>query len=157
PDLEGVESMRLHMKMRVCNWQHLDKEIGDLTNSVRAGKANCLPFILFSLTDLPDDHLRCAKAWVAARHLITSKSVWQDKVYQHDKIRLGYVSSDLRQHATAFLMAELFELHDKKRFAVTAFSLGHDDNSDIRRRLVSSFDRFIDCHTLSDFDVAHAI
>jgi predicted O-linked N-acetylglucosamine transferase (SPINDLY family) len=54
-------------------------------------------------------------------------------------------------------MAELFELHDKERFSVTAFSLGRDDNSDLRRRLVSSFDRFIDCYTLSDFDVAHAI
>jgi predicted O-linked N-acetylglucosamine transferase (SPINDLY family) len=51
----------------------------------------------------------------------------------------------------------LFELHNKKRFSVTAFSLGPDDNSDIRQRLVSSFDRFVDCHSLSDFDVAQAI
>jgi protein O-GlcNAc transferase len=157
PDLEGVEGCRLHMKMRVCNWVQLDKEIGDLTTSVRAAKATCEPFTLLSLTDLPDDHLRCAQAWGAAKHPITANSVWRDKVYQHDKIRLGYVSSDLRQHAIASLMAELLELHDKKRFTVTAFSLGRDDNSDIRRRLVRSFDRFIDCHTLSDFDVAHAI
>ena len=54
-------------------------------------------------------------------------------------------------------MAELFELHNKERFSVTAFSLGRDDYSDLRRRLVSSFDHFIDCYTLSDFDVAHAI
>jgi protein O-GlcNAc transferase len=143
--------------MRLCNWDQLAKEIGGLTNSVRAGKANCEPFILLSLTDLPDDHLRCAQAWVAAKHPITAKPVWQDKVYKHDKIRLGYVSADLRQHPVAYLVAELFELHDKKRFSVTAFSLGRDDNSGMRRRLASSFDRFIDCHTLSDFDVAQAI
>src|SRR6516164_1209586 len=157
PDLESVEGSRLHMKMHLCNWEQLNKEIGDLTNSIRAGKGNCPPFALLSLTDLPDDHLRCAQAWGAAIHPITAKSVWQDKIYKHDKIRLGYVSADLRTHAVAYLMAELFELHDKERFSVTAFSLGRDDNSDIRRRLVSSFDRFIDCYTLSDFDVAHAI
>ena len=157
PDLESVEGSRLHMKMHLCNWEKLDKEIGDLTNSIRAGKGNCPPFALLSLTDLPDDHLRCTQAWGAAIHPITAKSVWQDKIYKHDKIRLGYVSADLRTHAVAYLMAELFELHDKERFSVTAFSLGRDDNSDIRRRLVSSFDRFIDCYTLSDFDVAHAI
>jgi len=156
-DSGSVEGSRLQMKMHVCNWEQLDKEIGNLTNSVRAGKANCSPFVLLSLTDSPDDHLRCAQTWVAANHPITAKSVWQDKVYKHDKIRLGYVSTDLRKHPIAYLTAELFELHDKKRFSVTAFSLGRDDNSDIRRRLVSSFDRFIDCHTLSDFDVAHAI
>src|SRR6516165_5113525 len=157
PDLESVEGSLLHMKMHLCNWEKLDKEIGDLTSSVRAGKASCSPFALLSLTDLPDDHLRCAQAWGAAIHPITAKSVWQDKIYKHDKIRLGYVSADLRTHAVAYLIAELFELHDKDRFCVTAFSLGRDDNSDIRRRLVSSFDRFIDCYTLSDFDVAHAI
>jgi predicted O-linked N-acetylglucosamine transferase (SPINDLY family) len=158
PDLEGIEGSRLNMKMHLCNWEHLDKEIDDLTNSVRAGKANCPPFALLSMNELPDDHRRCAQTWVAAKHPKTPKSVWQDKgTYKHDRIRLGYVSADLHEHATAYLMAELFELHNKNRFSVTAFSLGRDDNSAIRQRLVSSFDRLMDCRTLSDFDVAHAI
>jgi protein O-GlcNAc transferase len=157
-DLESIEGSRLLMKMHLCNWEQLDKEISDLTNSVRAGKANCPPFALLSMNDLPDVHRRCAQAWVAAKHPITAKSVWQDKeTYKHDKIRLGYVSADLRTHPIGHLVVELFELHDKKRFSVTAFSLGRDDNSDLRRRLVSSFDRFIDCHTLSDLDIARAV
>jgi len=158
PDLESLEGSRLLLKMQLCNWEQLDKEIGDLTNSVRAGKANCPPFALLSMNDSPDDHRRCAQAWISAKHSITAKSVLQDKdAYRHDRIRLGYVSGDLRTHPIGHLVAELFELHDKKRFSVTAFSLGRDDNSDLRRRLVSSFDPFIDCHTLSDLDIARAI
>src|SRR5215469_14063481 len=158
PDLESLEGSRLLLKMQLCNWEQLDKEIGDLTNSVRAGKANCPPFALLSMNDSPDDHRRCAQAWISAKQSITAKSVLQDKdAYRHDRIRLGYVSGDLRTHPIGHLVAELFELHDKKRFSVTAFSLGRDDNSDLRRRLVSSFDRFIDCHTLSDLDIARAI
>jgi protein O-GlcNAc transferase len=156
PDLEGVEGSRLKMKMEVCNWDKLHAEIDALTKSIRAGKANCAPIGLLSLTDLPDDHLRCAQAWVAAKHP-TAKPIWENKVYRHEKIRLGYVSSDLYDHAIGHLTAELFELHDKSRFLLTAFSLGRDDKSAIRRRLVDSFDRFIDCTAMSDFDVARAI
>src|SRR5580704_2968513 len=54
-------------------------------------------------------------------------------------------------------MAELFELHNKERFSVTAFSLGNNDDSDMRRRSIRSFDRFIDCRALSDFDIARTI
>jgi predicted O-linked N-acetylglucosamine transferase (SPINDLY family) len=157
PDLEGVEGSRLNVKMRLCNWERLDKEISDVTSSIRAGKANSPPFPLLALTDYSDDHRRCAEAWVAAKHPTIAKSVWQHKVYKHDKIRLGYVSADLRKHVMGFILAELFEVHDKTRFSITAFSLGGDDNSDVRRRLVSSFDRFVDCHELSDFAVAQTI
>jgi len=155
--LENIEGARLGAKMHLCNWTQLDKEISDLTNSARAGRVNCAPFALLPLTDLPSDHLRCAEAWIAAEYPIAANPVWANEIYTHDKIRLGYVSADLHNHATAHLMAELFELHDKRRFSVTAFSLGIDDDSEIRRRLVSSFDRFIDCRTLNDSEVAQAI
>jgi len=55
PDLESLEGSRLLLKMQLCNWEQLDKEIGDLANSVRAGKATCPPFALLSMSDLPDD------------------------------------------------------------------------------------------------------
>ena len=79
PDLEGVEGSRLHMKMYLCNWEQLDKEIGDLINSVRTGKANCEPFALLSLTDFPGDHLRCAQAWVdrQASNSCKADMAWQ--------------------------------------------------------------------------------
>jgi protein O-GlcNAc transferase len=155
PDLEGVEGSRLFVKMQLCNWEQLDKEIRDLTNSLRAGKVNCAPFALLAMTDLPDDHLRCAQAWIAAKHPVAAKSARQDKVYRHDKIRLGYVSADLRTHALPYLMGEVLECHDKKHFSITALSLARDNSG--TRQFVTSFDRFVECHTLSDFDVAQAI
>src|SRR5262249_31035201 len=56
PDLEGVEGSRLHAKMHLCNWEQLDQDIDHLTSSVRAGKANCPPFMLLPLTEQPEDH-----------------------------------------------------------------------------------------------------
>lgn len=60
------------------------------------------------------------------------------------RIRLGYLSSDIHHHATAYLIAELFALHDRSRFEVTCFSAGTDDGSEIRQRIAGSAEHFID-------------
>jgi protein O-GlcNAc transferase len=157
PDLEGVEGQRLHAKMSLCNWENLDTEIEKLIASVRAGKANSPPFVFLSFIDSPDEHLRCAQAWVVAKHPQASESTWSEPIRGHDKIRIGYVSADFRKHAIAYLTAELFECHNRMKFTTTAFSLGLDDKSGIRQRLVNSFDSFVDCRNLSDADVARTI
>jgi predicted O-linked N-acetylglucosamine transferase (SPINDLY family) len=60
------------------------------------------------------------------------------------KITLGYLSADFFAHATAFLVAELLEKHDRERFQVFGYSFGPDDGSPMRRRLQIAFDRFVD-------------
>src|SRR5713101_3194071 len=51
-------------------------------------------------------------------------------------------------------MAELFELHDRSRFEVLGISFGADDKSDMRLRLIKSFDQFHDVRAKSDRDAA---
>jgi predicted O-linked N-acetylglucosamine transferase (SPINDLY family) len=50
------------------------------------------------------------------------------------RIRVGYLSHDLRNHAVGHIMAELFELHDRERFDILLLSTGRDDGSEIHRR-----------------------
>ncbi len=54
-------------------------------------------------------------------------------------------------------MAELFERHDRDRFEVFGYSYGPDDDSAMRARLVSAFDRFVDVRALSHREAARAI
>ncbi len=35
-----------------------------------------------------------------------------------DKLRIGYLSADFHEHATSWLIAELFEAHSRERFEV---------------------------------------
>jgi protein O-GlcNAc transferase len=144
PDLEGAQEGCIRAKMYLCKWDRLEENIGSLTSSIRAGTAIFDPFTLLALADSPDDHLLCARTWVAAMHPPASESIWPGTKYRHDKIRLGYASADLYRHATAHLVAEVFELHDKDRFELTAFSFGPDDGSDVRRRLMRPFDKNVD-------------
>lgn len=50
------------------------------------------------------------------------------------RIRIGYLSQDLRNHAVGHIMPELFELHDRSRFDIVLLSTGRDDGSEIHRR-----------------------
>ena len=65
-----------------------------------------------------------------------SPALWTGTPWRHDKVRIAYLSADFHQHATAFLMAELFEAHDRSHFEIIGVSFGVDDGSDVRRRLV---------------------
>jgi predicted O-linked N-acetylglucosamine transferase (SPINDLY family) len=67
------------------------------------------------------------------------------------------VSSDFYAHATAYLIAELIERHDRDRFEIHGYSYGPDSGGAMRARLVSAFDRFTDIDALSHRDAAARI
>lgn len=70
------------------------------------------------------------------------------------KIRIGYLSSDFYNHATAFLISGMFEQHDRSKFEIYAYSYGKDDNSAARKRIQKAVDMFHDIRELSDAQVA---
>ena len=41
--------------------------------------------------------------------------------YPHERIRIGYMSSDYCSHAMSYLITELFERHDRRRFEVFGY------------------------------------
>jgi protein O-GlcNAc transferase len=157
PDLVGTEGARLNAKMHICDWINFDTECAHLTSSVKNEKTNTTPFVFLGISSFPDDQLQCAKLWVAEQCPPSQKSIWQGEHYRHDRIRVAYVSADFRAHPVSFLMAGIFECHDKSRFDITAISFGPDDNSEMRQRLKASFERFIDAKTFSDEQIANLL
>jgi protein O-GlcNAc transferase len=153
-DLVGTEAARLYTKMHLCDWINFDTECAHLTSSVKSKKANAHPFAYLGISSSPDDQLQCAKLWVAEKCPPSKKQIWQGERYRHDRIRVAYVSADFRQHPGAYLMAGLFEQHDRSRFEITGVSFGVDDRSEIRKRLVAAFDEFYDVRRKSDQEVA---
>jgi protein O-GlcNAc transferase len=157
PDLVGAEGARLHSKMQLCDWSNFDAECEHLISSVRNGNVNTSPFPILAIPSSAKDQLQCAKLWTANRHPPSDKSIWQGERYNHDRIRLAYLSGDFRQHPVSFLIAGMLECHDKSRFDVTGISFGPDDNSEMRQRLKASFERFIDVKTYADDQLAQLI
>lgn len=157
PDLIGVEGARLNVKMLLCDWKNFDAERNHLIASVKDGKGNALPFPFLAISSSAKDQLQCAKLWVANHHPPSGEPIWQGERYTHDRIRVAYLSADFRQHPVSLLTVGMFKCHDKSHFNVTAISIGIDDDSEIRRRLKSTFERFIDAKTYSDEQLAKLV
>jgi protein O-GlcNAc transferase len=157
PNLPGAEGHRLYARMHLCDWSRWEAESAHLIASVRNGHANTQPFIFLAIPSSSEDQLQCAKLWAASNFPASEKPVWQGERYDHDRIRVAYLSADFRQHALSFLMAGMFECHDKSRFEVTGISFGVDDHSEMRRRVSASFERFVDASSYSDDQIAGLI
>jgi predicted O-linked N-acetylglucosamine transferase (SPINDLY family) len=156
PDLTNAEGARLHSKMHLCDWSNFDAETAHLISSIRSGTPT-IPFSLLAISPSLRDQLQDATLWTANECPLFEKLIWQGERYDHDKIRVAYLSADFREHPMSFLMAGIFEHHDKSRFDVAGISLGPDDNSEIRQRLKATFERFIDAKTFSDEQIANLV
>jgi predicted O-linked N-acetylglucosamine transferase (SPINDLY family) len=139
-----------------CDWATTEKRIPELAAQVGRG-ASVEAFTLLTCCDDPALHLACAEGHVGRALPARPAPLWTGAVWRNRKIRLAYVAAGFHQHPTAYLTAELFEIHDRSRFEVLGFSVGPDDHSDIRARIVRAFDQFHDLRPRTDEEVAKLI
>ena len=72
-------------------------------------------------------------------------------------LKIGYLSGDFHQHATALLMVEMLEAHSAAQVELYAYSHGKNDGKGMRERLVAAFHRFRDIGGLTDLEAADVI
>ncbi len=144
----------VHCRLHCCDWRNLDEERAKVRRGLHLGKQTVFPFDNKAISESEEEHLLCTRIWVNEECPPARHPLWHSERYRHDKIRLAYLSTDLRAHAVAFLIVGAFEHHDKSRFETTAISLGADDQSETRARIVAAFDRFIDIRNMEDGEVA---
>jgi predicted O-linked N-acetylglucosamine transferase (SPINDLY family) len=154
PDMEYLIGMRQHARMFVCDWDDFDSQILELRRRIQLGMqaTTCLSAVALPLT--PKEQLEVSKVWVKNHHPYNPCLGPIPKYGNSQKIRIGYFSADFQNHATAHLMAELFELHDKDKFELFAFSFGPNVHDEMRQRITLAFNQFIDVTRQSDLEVA---
>jgi len=154
PDMEYLIGMRQHARMFVCDWGDFDNQIFELRRRIQLEMqaTTCLSAVALPIT--AKDQLEVSKVWVRNHHPFNPWLGPIPKYAYPQKIRIGYFSADFQNHATAHLMAELFELHDKDKFELIAFSFGPKLHDEMRQRISLAFDQFLDVTTKSDLEVA---
>jgi predicted O-linked N-acetylglucosamine transferase (SPINDLY family) len=165
-DLEGDSLAALcqivFQKKQMCDWRNLQPRVEELIAGVEAGSGSISPFTFINLPGTTAaHHFRCARQASAAR-LAWLKPVREKLRFtfadrRSDKIRIGYVSGDFRQHAMSSLFTEMFERHDRSRFEIVGYSFGADDGSEIRRRILDAFDHTVDIRATSFVAAAQRI
>ena len=153
PEFDQALGHKLHANLQICSWKHYSADRQRLLEDVRAGK-NVLPFTVLVLSDSGAEQLQAARTYMSQKYAMAAQPLWTGQRYRHDRIRVAYLSADFYWHATAHLMVELFERHDKQRFEVSAWSFGPEVRDGMRERLEKSFEQFNDVRGISDNDVA---
>jgi predicted O-linked N-acetylglucosamine transferase (SPINDLY family) len=72
-------------------------------------------------------------------------------------LRVGYVSSDLREHAVGFLTSEVYELHDRANVEVFAYYCGIPGEDGTKTRIRATVDHWCDISQMSDKAAAKQI
>src|SRR6185503_6972515 len=137
-----------------CVWTDFAATSARIAADVAGGKRSDLPFSFLTHSTSEKAQLDCARIYVGDKYPPGAQPLWNGERYGHDKIRIAYLSADFQNHATAHLMAELFENHDASRFEVWALSFDPSDGGEMRPRLKSAIPRFIDVQGLNDRSAA---
>ncbi len=140
-----------------CDWRHYDDDVRVLHASVQAGQREINPFQFMIIARSAQAQLHASQAYSRDRFPPATEPLWHGQAYRHDRIRIAYVSADFHSHATAALMAGLFEAHDRSRFEIYGASFGPDDHSPMRQRLIAAFDHFKDLRSNSDLAIAQQL
>jgi predicted O-linked N-acetylglucosamine transferase (SPINDLY family) len=152
--LPYARGQRLHARMQLCDWRDYGDDVAAVLAAIDAGAKASYPFAALAIPSSPAQQLAAARIFVADRFPAAAEPLWRGEAYGHERIRIGYFSTDFRNHPVAHLTAQVFELHDRSKFEIFGFSLGPDADDPMRQRLRRAFDRFFDLRARSDFEIA---
>ena len=147
------------IRQRECLWPLLPEV--DLADRRRL-LAQISPLSL--ATYLDDPVLQIANAYRYNRDVLG----WPDfnnDVYEHQppaatpsRLKIGYVSSDLRDHAVGFSLPEVLELHDREKVEIFAYYCGSVPGEDATQaRIKASVDHWTDISGMGDAQAAQII
>ncbi|RLJ38454.1 tetratricopeptide repeat protein [Acidovorax sp. 106] len=144
----------------LCDWSAQQEAAAHLQQCLDQGDMLLPAFDALAFADDPALHRRTAQFLadkLAATRAVPPRLLPVPSPSQppgSGRIKLAYLSADFHDHATAYLMAELFERHDKGRFETVAISFGPDSESPMRKRLHRAFDQFWDVRDCTPAQVA---
>lgn len=145
---------RFYAKLFICDWSNFEEELNWIKLKLKEKKCIATPLHLCGFFDDPLIHRNGAEIYAKDKYPL-NKSLGRIKKYKKNKkIKIGYFSGDFSEHPVGYLVTELFEMHDKSKFELFAFSLSTKIESNTRLRIENAFDDFIDVSNVSDKEIA---
>lgn len=160
--------MLFHSLQYCCDWAHYAQDVAALTNAAAAGATQDQPFPFLAVSGDPALQLASARAYAASEYppVVVAPMPPVPSISpispilpsrQAGRLRVAYVSTDFREHPVSYLMAGVFEAHDREQFEIVAVALRPFDDSAIGRRVAAAFERAFDVSGLTDADAAARI
>ena len=164
PQRLTAQIMVLHMRQHACQWQGFDEACEGLAQSLARTQADGSARgegAVWALAAIPHPPL-LFKA--AARDVALKSARGAQPLPRHAmpargerRIRVGYVSADFHNHATALLLVEALERRNTEAFEITLYSHSPDDGSPIQHRIRAACEHFVDMRAMSAQQMAQRI
>lgn len=143
PNQREVIHHWISMRQRQNKWPIIEPFPG-VTRSMLLGAI--APLSLLNYTDDPMFQLATAhfhhKLDVGRPATFYTAADYRDRAVPKDRLRIGYVSSDMRNHAVGFLTSEIFELHDRSKVDVFIYYCGINVPDPTYERIKAAADKW---------------
>jgi predicted O-linked N-acetylglucosamine transferase (SPINDLY family) len=152
-NLDTLTESLLFLENAICDWPRTPAMLDGLRLALQARAVKTtVPWRILSLMDDPYLHRIAAEIKAPKSSSSASVATANPQSRRDRKIRVGYFSGDFREHPVGYLVAELFELHNKDLFEIIAFTSDESNASAIRRRIETAFDKVVDLHNKPELD-----
>ncbi|WP_020174881.1 tetratricopeptide repeat protein [Methyloferula stellata] len=161
PDFDNAIVELVKIRRHICDWSEYDADHHKLIDFIAQKKEAIFMLLLMSFPSTPAQQLDCAK--LAMKRLNESSGRIGTEIEAtpdakpSGKIRVGYLSTDFRDHPVGRLLPELFARHDRAKIEVIGYALGVEDAGLLRGRIRQACDSFVDLHHMPDAEAARRI
>ncbi len=158
PEARDVSEQFVAARLSQCKWP-MTPENSKVSRRQLLSRLH--PLSVCAYTDDPLFQLAASDKYVRIMAPVEDRTTRYDRrsapIETNRKLRIGYVSSDLRHHAVGYLMVNFFEEHDRKDFEVFAYYTGIKADDPIQARIKASVDHWRDIRGVTDDEAAAKI
>ncbi len=153
-----ASSLLAYCQAELGHWLGLDARHEALRHALEAGSEE--PVNAFAALSIPLPahlQLRVAQRWARDLEPLSPAPPAAIATRPGVRLRVGYVSSDLREHPVARLLVECWERTDRTRIETFAYSLAPEDPGAFGQRVARAFEHFVDVSSAPPAPVAQRI
>ena len=153
PDYELAHSQKLHQQAMICDWTEIEED-REIIIKLGTSEQDISPFVLMTFEDAPERNR--LRSEIHAQTRLKQKPIPLPTIptQKPKRLRVGYFSSDFRQHSVGIGISNIFASHNRERFEIYGYSFGPDDGSKIRQKIIESVDVFDDVKEMKEKDIA---
>ena len=148
PASQSALAHLLYTRAQICDFSGMNSD------DVARVSDTASPFTMLALEDAPERHFqRATNHWKRRAGLIKPLPLPARPHARAARLRVGYFSSDIHEHATLRLMSGLLREHDKTRFDIFMYSYGLGKEGPLREKVRQDVENFHDIQQSTNAEI----
>lgn len=163
PDNSQAMAGLAYVLAQTCSWPDMVNIEHELIRELNASQlSTASPFHLLRIGEVTPAMQRAASlSYVVsqrrARYACLPKLLAKHDPVESRRLRLGYLSADIHEHATMHLLGGVLDAHDRESFEIWIYSYGKSRKDSSRQRAVNAVEHFVECSDMTDGEIAERI